>query len=75
MPNITGGTLWTERSTEQPTWGAFVWSSFEANHYGSGSRDYDNYERIFNAAGSNSIYGASATVQPPALMLWLCIKY
>lgn len=29
----------------------------------------------FNAAGSNTIYGASTTVQPPALTVLPCIKY
>ena len=33
------------------------------------------YSIVFSAAGSNSIYGNSETVQPPALTLLPCIKY
>ena len=40
--------------------------------YGSGGPTYDI---IFNAADSNSIYGASDTVQPPSLSLIPQIKY
>lgn len=41
---------------------------------GSVTRSSDNYLR-FDASRSNSIYGNSDTVQPPALCLLPCIRY
>ena len=60
--NSKGGAL--NHSTEQST------HQFE-NAYGNGT--YTGI--IFVASGSNSIYGASSTVQPPALTMRFYIKY
>lgn len=47
----------------------------DGSPYGAGSSAGSKKTLNFNAAGSNSIYGASDTVQPPALTLIPQIKY
>ena len=44
-----------------------------ANTYDGANSAYHGLN--FNASGSSSIYGKSATVQPPALTCLICIKY
>ena len=78
LPNITGVATFISSdgvSTQYPDWGALFWSSY--NHSvimqeisGTGKRDI-----MFDASKSNNIYGASTTVQPPALCLLPCIRY
>ena len=70
LPNITG--YWDNGTTQASAGGAFsVWknNSCENNDYWNGQRC------DFNASRSSSIYGASSTVQPPAIIIFPQIKY
>lgn len=79
LPNITGeATFIGSDGIDNNLWpdkGAFYWSNY-ANKTklqtvdGLGKRDL-----MFDASRSNNIYGASTTVQPPALCLLPCIRY
>ncbi len=79
LPNITGETKYTRGDVYSwklyDTNGAFCAGATTAglytNNVGVGSET--NYLR-FDASNSNPIYGASDTVQPPALTLLPCIK-
>lgn len=55
--------------------GAFYLS--DQGHRGWGTDTHDHYTPSIgmSAYNSNNIYGSASTVQPPALKLWLCIKY
>ena len=74
LPNITGGihicSDWGKRGTVS---GAFSSSSGGGDRHGEGMSTGLNLN--FNAQNSNAIYGASSTVQPPALTLLPIIKY
>lgn len=75
LPEITGTFGFTGGSTTKSVAGAFATkSSYNTlNHYSSSG----NTSQIlsFSAARSNRIYGASTTVQPPALTVRFIIKY
>ena len=81
MPNITGMATFLNSNGvdfgQFPDLGAFDWKNYsydyrtvETNANGPGKRDL-----LFDASRSNNIYGASTTVQPPALCLLPCIRY
>ena len=77
LPNITGGlahlqTDWGDSSLNG--WGAF--RSSEIGQWGSLTTQgvYGYATALFNAADSSPVYGASGTVQPPALTLLPCVK-
>ncbi len=77
LPNITGGlahlqTDWGDSSLNG--WGAF--RSSEIGQWGSLTTQgvYGYATALFNAADSSPVYGASSTVQPPALTLLPCVK-
>lgn len=79
LPNITGqATYISSDGVDQdkyPDTGCFFWGSYNntretSNTNGSAKRDFK-----FDASRSNSIYGKSSTVQPPALCLLPCIRY
>ena len=56
--------------------GAFQKISHQCNYMGTTAATFNALGGFdFNAARSNSIYGNSSTVQPPALTLLPCIKY
>ena len=78
LPNITGSGIMGESSNAwssmPPVSGAIYRASNGANRY-SGSKDADNDYLAFDASRSNAIYGASSTVQPPALTMRFYIKY
>ena len=79
LPNITGG-FSVHKCGEGLEWkgGVFQNSYTETTTYaGHLSSDWCDSELHidFNASRSNSIYGNSSTVQPPALTLLPCIKY
>ena len=69
LPNITGGLPAGENVYKNftPSYGAFY--SHKANVVSgkSSNTDFDNDFWYFNASKSNSIYGNSNTVQPPAI--------
>lgn len=75
LPNITGSYVTRDSAAENYA-GAFSYTpvnrvypfDWHDNKYGNGTR-------IFDASKSNAIYGASATVQPPALTMIAQIKY
>ena len=72
LPNVTGGFCAKAAAGMAPT-GAF----FGIGNIRGGSSDSaaPNYEEFgFDASRSNPTYGASDTVQPPALTLLPCIK-
>jgi len=75
LPNITGSLVayaWQTGSTSS----CFSGRVNNLNVLSNGSADqYNNVAFDFSASRSNSIYGNSATVQPPALTCLICIKY
>lgn len=79
VPNITGVATFISSdgvdNTYYPDKGALYWFNYAHNVKmqaisGTGKRDI-----MFDASRSNNIYGASTTVQPPALCLLPCIRY
>lgn len=72
LPNITGNISAFKSSIS----GAFVGSN-NTNRYDGWNDNDDEYavSTSFDASRSNSIYGASTTVQPPAMTVIYCIKY
>lgn len=77
LPNITGGWGVTNRAIAYPslTSGAFSVSSTTVGTIGGGSGTQAGQDVSFSAAKSNSIYGNSSTVQPPAACVRFLIKY
>lgn len=80
LPNITGGanfhgsgTGTNLQSVAGSFAGVYVRNSYSRGELASGAYSYDGFD--FNASRSNSIYGNSTTVQPPALTCLICIKY
>lgn len=80
LPNITGGIRVHGSGTGtnlQSATGSFVGVNVRNSFYGGvqtgGANSYDGFN--LNASLSSSIYGNSATVQPPALTCLICIKY
>lgn len=75
LPNITGTFSAIRRgwgSGPSPT-GAFSWSNWAGNLKGASSDDWGS-TYTFNASKSNAIYGASSTVQPPAVTVKFLIR-
>lgn len=78
LPDIAGKATFAVSDGVNQTWpdeGAFFWDNYNASELaakisGTGKRDI-----CFRASRSNSIYGKSSTVQPPALCLLPCIRY
>lgn len=72
LPNITGNISAFRVSIS----GAFKGSN-NTNRYDGWNDNEDEYavSTSFDASRSNSIYGASTTVQPPAMTVIYCIKY
>lgn len=72
LPNITGNISAFKFSIS----GAFVGSN-NTNRYDGWEDNEDEYavSTSFDASRSNRIYGASTTVQPPAMTVIYCIKY
>lgn len=72
LPNITGNISAFKSSIS----GAFVGSN-NTNRYGGWDDNKDEYavSTSFDASRSNSIYGASDTVQPKSVTVKFCIKY
>lgn len=72
LPNITGSIS----AFNSNIGGAFVGSN-NTSRYDGWEDDQDAYavSTSFDASRSNSIYGASTTVQPPAMTVIYCIKY
>ena len=77
VPNLTGNiTGYTLGSVKNgiTTSGVFI-KSAGGSATSAGSGAHKAVDIIFDASDSNSIYGNSNTVQPPALCVNVCIKY
>ena len=77
LPNINGILEISHGVVVDGFSGAFNDTTELVDKWG-GTKDSDpNYKHTitFNASDSNSIYGASETVQPPAVTVKYCIKY
>jgi microcystin-dependent protein len=76
LPNIRGSSTTNGHAgLLRPNYtvsGAFVAGKYDSNAYDLGSSD--SYLLEFDASQSNAIYGASTTVQPPALTCRYIIK-
>lgn len=80
LPSLTGRATFIQTDGEDqssyPDVGCFYWGIYNhawktsAINEGPAKRDL-----LFDASRSNNIYGASTTVQPPALCLLPCIRY
>lgn len=80
LPSLTGRATFIQTDGQDqstyPDVGCFYWSVYNhdwktsAINEGPAKRDL-----LFDASRSNNIYGASTTVQPPALCLLPCIRY
>lgn len=69
LPNITGtisGGIWRDFANNN---GAFAFKEEHRDSGLTGANGYSNYFIEFDASKSNSIYGSSNTVQPPAYMV------
>ena len=78
LPNITGYfNPFGENGKYYASGSFYVENSFNQAGFGKAASgmDYDNCLIGFAASRSNSIYGNSRTVQPPALTCLICIKY
>lgn len=80
LPSITGTATFVSSDgvgqDNYPDTGCFSWDNYnydwKMNSVNAGPAKRD---LRFNASRSNSIYGKSSTVQPPALCLLPCIRY
>lgn len=76
LPNITGTLSKMSLNSVTPTAsGAFSAAADSSSGYGYAGYTHEFKKISFAAKSSNSIYGASSTVQPPALTLRYIIKY
>ena len=75
LPNIKGSITKIMYYSESSATGAFRKSNSSNVRQGDGSSLPSTYDYDFDASRSNSIYGKSATVQPPALTMRYIIKY
>lgn len=73
LPNITGyGTGNTIPNSEETTYYGALYKYISGGSYGHTSAgNYNRYNIGLDASRSNSIYGASTTVQPPATQMYL----
>lgn len=68
LPNITG-TFQGGAKANTKTSGAFIKDSTNSNGYGGSGTYFCDYS--FDASASNSLYGMSNTVQPPAYCVFV----
>lgn len=75
LPNITGrigGLSYDHADAQAGMSGAFYWGTASKNGASQGASDRYGY---FDASRSNSIYGNSSTVQPPAIKVRVKTRY
>ena len=72
LPDIQGVT-WTDSLSQSYNSGAFY--KYVNHNRGMTNTSGNGGELYFSASNSNPIYGASSTVQPPAICLIPQIKY
>ena len=76
LPNITGRSFSFHDDAYIKRLGAFMKSYSQGRATANnGGTQYNHTVIIFDASNSNPIYGASATVQPPAIKLIPIIRY
>lgn len=86
LPEIYGGFSQDRNANtgNGVTWGsdgafAYVWNPSNnrniAKYVADGTYEDGEWKQVFSAQRYNPIYGASTTVQPPALCLLPCIRY
>lgn len=80
LPNISGELQIKFNNAEPIAWDAFSIYTERPGSFWSPAAEVEgdsasDTQLRFDASESNSIYGASTTVQPPALVLLPCIKY
>ena len=76
LPNINGFADVRYPTMTNPAGGALSWGYTDQQYSSLAQSDPALSQRInFTASWSNSIYGNSSTVQPPALTCLICIKY
>lgn len=75
LPNIQGQLRVVLLDNPGTAAGAFVNMGGNNANAAVGNGAYGRYSIDFNAANSNSLYGNSTTVQPPAFALVLQIKF
>lgn len=73
LPNITGNVNGLKGVVGSSSGALKATRTSAEGVYGSGGGGY--YNTTIDASRSNSIYGSSDTVQPPALQTIICIKY
>lgn len=74
LPNITGSFYGIYRTSTEDYSGAFQTSKENVNGIDFTSSSTRSSPATFNASRSNSIYGKSNTVQPPAIRVSWCIQ-
>ncbi len=74
LPNVTGTFTVAMGSGPCDLSGAFEKGEYSRNGVSPQTGNFAWYKTNFNAKQSNPIYGASGTVQPPALTLLPCVK-
>ena len=72
LPNITGN-MHIQADIPEATGALYITSTNNTGQRSDGNQNGDRF--AFDASRSNSIYGKSDTVQPPALTMRYCIKY
>lgn len=75
LPNITGNITWTATSGTYTNGCFYVATTGKHNHKGGDGYNFTTGTVNLNASRSSNLYGASSTVQPPALCTKFCIKY
>lgn len=80
LPNITGSATFLQTDGQDqsgyPDFGCFSWGTYNHNWKTIAINEAPSKrDLLFDASRSNNIYGASDTVQPPALCLLPCIRY
>lgn len=82
LPNITGSAnglidVYSDKSAKKGAFSnsVYIEKTQAQNNPNVVAGDDWVYTLNFNASNSNSIYGNSSTVQPPALTCLICIKY
>lgn len=73
LPNITGAFV----SRGNSFYGCFYMSDYTdvGQAFWNNTNNDAYYRKYFDASKSNSVYGNSSTVQPPAQTVHICIKY
>ena len=78
LPNITGGRVLFSNTADPNPFGVFYGARWDVSAYAqfpSNGRSYATYGADFSAASSNGLYGASSTVQPPAIQVRVKTRY